>query len=134
MTLLVYLFPGFSLSLIPSCTPSKLGRASGNSGQHFGQDDFVIKNKIIQQKYLIPYLYFLTLPPNHHTLVTTTKPQRLTTDSGRDTRHLVWFKSHRQYTIDFPLTLLIAFHMTQYQRTLKLLLRRSCSQINLRNT
>ena len=39
-----------------------------------------------------------------------------TTDSGRDTRHLVWFKSHRQYSTDFPLTLLIAFHMTQYQR------------------
>ena len=34
----------------------------------------------------------------------------------RDTRHLVWFKSHRQYSTDFPLTLLIAFHMTQYQK------------------
>ena len=35
---------------------------------------------------------------------------------GRDTRHLVWCKSPRQYTTEFPLTLLIAFHMIQYQR------------------
>ena len=58
------------------------------------------------------FLYVLTLPPNCHTLATTTKSQQLTTNSDRDTRHLVGFKSHRQYTTDFPLTLLIACHKT----------------------
>ena len=90
------------------------------------------ENKIIQQqKYSIPYLQPLNIASKPATI---TKSQRLTTNSGRDTRHLVWFKSCRQYTTGFPLTLLTAFHMTQYQRIYQWKPRRRCwSQVNLRN-
>ena len=113
-----------TVSLVPSCTPSERGRASGDRGQYFGQDDVLcakylknFKTTLYNNKNIqFSYLYLLKLPPYCHTLATTTKSQQITTDNGRNTRHLVWFSYLYNIQLSLSLTLLMTFYMTQYQR------------------